>query len=342
MTWVGDLEGTPYTPTLAYTAMVGPARGYAIAAWQSSNTVHFTPDDRAAIASLALTETIDRVRTGDLTFESWPYLWVSVKSRIDTEMSHELRKWMNKPTATFSISPRPDNPTFDPGDVFTSLRAKHRDGLLQKQLADIIAILPTENKIALALRFFERKSLGQIGGMIGASEKPARTWITGNTRYLLHHAKRLVLDHGPDEDVRVPRVGEDYRAPLRAAATSYVERTYGCDLASWLGWVQISYRLDVSYLLDMLDVSNGIQLKTVDPKFNLNDDADIIDRLPRPPANIADVMEMTGWKTPRARHALATWRLRHDIDAPKNGSAARKQARNFAACCRTRAIESTA
>ncbi|MDJ1115382.1 hypothetical protein [Microbacterium dauci] len=328
MTWLDDLEGLDYSRELAFEAMLGPARGYAIARWNLSNNVYFHPEDRAAIAWLALTEVINQLDEGSIDFRAWTWVWACVKNRVDSGITNAKAKWATRITDFRSISPRPEFPNADPAAVFTSLRTQQHDGLLLRQLADVIALLPRVNKIPLALFFFEGMSSRQIGGMVGATDKPARTWIHNNTAYLLHHAMRLVLDKGPNDVPRVPAIREDYETPLQDAAEAYVQETYGCDLPSWLGWVQIAYRVDVSYILDMLDSGNGIKvqpsLRAV--KLDYDADANILDGLNPPPSSVADVAARTGWAESRSRYAIATWRTRHGIQAPKNGAEAKAAA----------------
>lgn len=321
-----------WDPRTEYMQFEGRARAYAVRKWASrTSKVHFAPQDVASMALLTLCELANNPNVDAGIPETW---WALLKLRIDSHISQEkFNKWANDPEKVGTITvtwTNDDGTEVDPAEVHTSLRAADGDRILHHDLADTIAIIPRALKTVLALRFFEGHQLDSIAARMDATKKLSTRLVRGTCDYVLARAQSMVLS-SEIATVRLPTILPSQAAQLETSTEAYVQKKYGVDVSSWLGWIQIAYRVDVSFILDMLDVANGHKLQIYTPRIDYAADVDHLDTLPHPPTSIGDVREMTGWAQPRARLALATWRRRHGIDAPMNGAQARRQERDFAA-----------
>ncbi len=321
-----------WDPRVDYMQFEGRARAYAVRKWSSYNKLYFAPQDVASMALLTLCEVANDDRVDAGIPETW---WGLLKLRIDSHiMSEKFKKWANDPdkVGTITVTWENDDGTIvDPAEVHTSLRVRDGDQLMLHDLADTIARVPRPLKIALALRFFEGHQLDSIAARMGATKRVPTRWVRGTCDHLLDQARRMVLAAPATTEVKVPTVDSDYAALLEESTETYVQKKYGVDVSSWLGWIQLAYRVDVSFILDMLDVANGHKLQVYTPRIDYSADVDHLDTLDPRPVSRADVQQRTGWGAPRSTAALSAWRRRHGIDAPMNGAAAKNQAIEFAA-----------
>ena len=139
------------------------------------------------------------------------------------------------------------------GEIRTQLSVRHRDSLLHHQLASFVETLPLRERVYLALVAFEEIPVTKIAPLVeGHHVTIGKAIRTGAERVLLE-AMRLTMTGELPKPEPTGRTRWVPPTPL----LEQIERWYGCDLDTYLEYVQIHYRADVSYLVEILDRANG-------------------------------------------------------------------------------------
>lgn len=139
------------------------------------------------------------------------------------------------------------------GGPRTVLRVFNPDSLLHHQLADFIATLPRRERLYLALIVFEEIPLGKIAVLADSGVSTVSIAIIRAAERVLMQALRLTIDTElPDPPAMRPRPWEP-----PAEITERIRRGYGCDVDTYLTYVQANYHADVSYIVEILDRANG-------------------------------------------------------------------------------------
>lgn len=245
--------------------------------------------------------------------------WVMLRNNIDWEFN---RVWRAKDIhegviGSYDAVGRDDDR--EPGDRISSLRVAHRDSLIVGMMADHIATaVPTALKVILGLFFFEELNQEEVGELAGAAKQTIQRWMKEMCEHIVDHARTQVIEH-PIEPRPLPKMAPLYVANILANAETFIQERYGVDLPSWLGWVQLSYRVDVSYLVDMIDSGNGHRIRRDKPRLDRAADVATLEQMDPLPATVNEVMERLGWAHSRARLTIMEWRRKHGIETPPGG-----------------------
>lgn len=309
--FLDDVIGTPLDAQRALEVFHWPSRAYAVARWRSDNRVYFAPDDLASVALLTLVEAVGRME-----MRTWVEAWGYIKRAIDYAMLRA--QFEDRNVGLRSIEEQENNPD----DQRTALRVVQRIPIVHHGITERIAVMPSAAKAVLAARFFERMPMSQISHTLDLTPKITESLLVKSCLHVLGHAKQLASLTPPRELPKPIQVRTEQADTIRERAQSYASETYGCDVSSWLGWVQRSYEADVSYVLDMIDTAHGHGPKIYLPRVDRSGDVDHLDTLWPPPRSREDVATRTGWNHHRATQALREWRNTRGIETPKNGPAA--------------------
>lgn len=214
-----------------------------------------TKDDLVQIAAIELLTLIDKwddivaerddVEPGassDRLF--WAYLQNNVKSAA---LNYSERVAKTKQEARRSLD-APGLEDHDNSDAVRTSIQRYRDpSLVQQEIADFYDLMPTRDKTLVALRYFDELSFNQIAHLMDAQPVTARNLTYTAVERWKTHARNQWLD----QIEKVPaRIVSGWEAP--EPLVGYMDARYRTDLHTYLGYVGICLRADVSYLCDIL------------------------------------------------------------------------------------------
>lgn len=237
--------------------------------WMQNFCPHMNADDLVQIANLALFELCrdwsEIAEARDVSSDPvdnpgmfWKYLAFRVKDEVrmyaktNEGTLNEDGHWI----WTRSLSLDAEDEHFaTSGLVREDIRDEvmirdHPPYLSRNAVVDLFSILPTRDKIYLALRFFDGLSLKDAGQLVGSSPtafsmlvERARSHVRGYARH-----QYSTTDAGTG-DLR-PRKGAPWDIP--GTLHDYLRTRHDLDVHEWLGLFTISMRVDVSYLIDIV------------------------------------------------------------------------------------------
>jgi len=130
--------------------------------------------------------------------------------------------------------------------------SKHVDSsTLQNDLATALAQMNHTDQTLFALYYFEEMQRNDVCEVLGLSSNGINVRIRQAAERLLHAAMGLTTELQP----------LDGRQPVDwdlSRADQWTRATYGVPLPTYLEYVTIHYRADVSYLVDILNTANRI------------------------------------------------------------------------------------
>jgi DNA-directed RNA polymerase specialized sigma24 family protein len=156
--------------------------------------------------------------------------------------------------------------TFEDGELRTQLRARVRDSLLHHTIVRAIPDVTTvRERAALALVCYEELPVGKAAAVMDIHHtKVVQALNAACERILL-----VALHHIKDADIEAPKKPKPRTWIPSDHLTTWVYQQYGVDLDTYLNYVQAHYNADVSYLVEMIDRSNGITYtKTFIPRYS--------------------------------------------------------------------------
>lgn len=139
------------------------------------------------------------------------------------------------------------------GQPRSVLRIFNPDSLLHHQLADYVATLHLRERLYLALIVFEELPLTKIARLCGSADSVVHRAIHTAAERIQLHALRLTVDTALPQ--AAPQRPTKWQPP--AEVVDRIRRAYGCDVETYLAYVQANYHADVSYIVEILDRANG-------------------------------------------------------------------------------------
>lgn len=288
---------------------------YAIDRWGMRRDLRYLHhDDLRSLADYALAKLLSK--PGDEIDYVLPggAFWNMLRNGIDWGVARITRVRDNDPGRVWSYDDDTgsDFEDEDPARSYPFLQVVGRESLMLTTIADHIATsFPTPLKAILALRFFEQLELSEVAEIIGCTDAAVTSWTKAATHNIVDFARNQTLEN-PIEVRGLTKLQHATREAVVSNVGAWVGERHGVDLSSWLGWAQICYRTDVSYIVDMIRVGNGNRL-VVPGKLLHDRDADLeaIEALDPPPRSIPDVKARLGWTHNRAQEMLMIWRTKH-------------------------------
>ena len=132
-------------------------------------------------------------------------------------------------------------------DVRTALTRHQDPSILQADIAEYFALMPPYEKTILALRHFDELSFPQISDLLGVAAPLLSEHATKAINRWRVYARNQYLDT-PEYLPRHPR--RAWEPPT--ALVDYLQSRHHADIHEYLGVVTISFRVDVSYMVDIL------------------------------------------------------------------------------------------
>jgi DNA-directed RNA polymerase specialized sigma24 family protein len=183
----------------------------------------------------------------------WAFLKHEVKQAVQEHVQSVTRQYKEGPSSHNSLDDFDPNARSEhPDDVRTALWRYAPPSMLLEDVVDFFTIQPVQDKLAIALRYFDGLSLEMLAGMMGIEPASCRSRAKRASKRILDYAKNQCVDEPNDLE---PRRTHGWETP--EAITNYVRNRYRTDVANYLGYVTLCFRADVSYLVDILDAGNG-------------------------------------------------------------------------------------
>lgn len=139
------------------------------------------------------------------------------------------------------------------GNPRSALRVHNPDSILHHQLADFVSTLHLREQLYLALIVFEELPQTRIAELCGSAQSVVHRAIRTAAERVQMHALRLTIDTTLPPPA--PLGPTKWQPP--ADITDRIRRSYGCDVETYLAYVQANYHADVSYIVEILDRANG-------------------------------------------------------------------------------------
>jgi len=186
-----------------------------------------------------------------------------------------------------------DDDEDDGPDALEAARSRYRPpSMLLNEIVDYLSLMPLKNKVFAALRFFEEMPLDQIAELVEMSRESVTNQITRFSQQMREFALSRVLEN-PDP---VPHYRYNKWEPPQRLL-DWAEQ-YGDDLQGYVGYVTICFRVDVSYMQDIIERSYGRNgsfasfggrgpRETANTKIPLSERPKILERLARGETQVA-------------------------------------------------------
>lgn len=185
--------------------------------------------------------------------------WTLLKTNIDHK-AWKLRKRYRPQLSYDDLTTGEDGAEVYYGRILLSaadLARLRRWSPLHESLADAIAMFPTRWKILLALRYHHELAIAEVASIVGQNPPAVTALLTVITRRLLDVA--LHETTSTEHDVEPVR-SRGWDIPFTVHRWVWLNTPH-VDVYAWLGSVQRDYLVDVSYLVDMLDRANSLQIQ---------------------------------------------------------------------------------
>lgn len=209
-------------------------------------------DEAAATGVDALIDASVKLATADKGLSA-PQSWSFIKQSIEWE----IKKFVSRKRGLESIDAlEPDATTdtdkFDQSWVRTQVALSQPPSFLLEGIVDELSKLPIRHQAALALRYFEEFPVARVDELF---EVHTATIVQLAVRTLTH-----LVGHHVASAPTIP-----FRpAPVKPFTPSprlvrWVASKYGTNLETYLEWVRVNYREDVSYIVGMIRSAHGHQ-----------------------------------------------------------------------------------
>jgi predicted transcriptional regulator len=176
-------------------------------------------------------------------------LWALARRRLNWSLSDYLQRNLRFDP---SIEDLEETPSL--AWMHAKLAAAQHLSTVHQQLVDVVSTLPQLHQLLLALRYYETKSLPDIGHLVGFEQQTVRKYLRQATDRVLAGALTIV-DRAQPIAHPTPVEWNDEHAKVWARCT------YTATIDRYLQFVLVNYREDVSYLVDFLDAANGQVIK---------------------------------------------------------------------------------
>jgi RNA polymerase sigma factor (sigma-70 family) len=138
--------------------------------------------------------------------------------------------------------------------IRTGLSRYRPPSLLHGQLVDFIESMTPKDQTVLALLYFDGLKQSEVAPLFGVSQVTIANYARRATSRILSHSKSLVVE----DPAPRPRSTHDEDYAYSPELCAWTADRYGTDPDTYLKYIAINYRADVSYILDFLDHGNGI------------------------------------------------------------------------------------
>jgi predicted transcriptional regulator len=231
------------------------AQGYVVNEWyRKVHGTNITTHDlqSAAIETLirfARDEFEDVVARMGAVASDKRLFWALARRRLNWSLTEYLQRHLRFDP---SLEDLEENPSL--AWMHAKLASAQHTSTLHQQLVDVVGTLPQLHQLLLALRYYETKTLPDIGYLVGFEQQTVRKYLKQATDRVLAGALTVVDKAQPIA----------HPSPVewdQKAAEEWSRCTYTADIDHYLRFVLVNYREDVSYLIDFLDASNGQSVK---------------------------------------------------------------------------------
>lgn len=230
-------------------------------AWMQQGHCLLDLDDLIQVASIALLKlgsrwesiAADRGISPDPTENDglvWAYLSHEIRNAIHKYADRTAR--IDDAKLTGSIDRELERFAEDgwlADDLRTQITVQPRDAfsLLHGDLVDYISVMPQRDKVHLALRYFDGRTLDEAAKILEGKKATVWAYLQRVEDRLRAHAENQIRDIARDEP---DRFANPWTPP--DALHAYLRNTHDTDLLTWLGHFTICIRLDSRYITDMI------------------------------------------------------------------------------------------
>ena len=176
--------------------------------------------------------------------------WTFTKKRIDWD----LLKYLERRTRADVTAIDDNEEREDAQWVRTQLTMHVAHSELHRELADIITTMTTRDRVIFALVCFEELPFGHIQQLFDThTHAVVSAQIKKASLRFQYHAINRILSTKVERNK--PKWIPTYETP--APLARWTQSTYGVDLDTYLTYVDVHFRADVSYLIEILERSHG-------------------------------------------------------------------------------------
>jgi DNA-directed RNA polymerase specialized sigma subunit len=213
-----------------------------------------TVDDLIQIASMTLVKLVEKwdgilEEKGETREGTGPLFWSFLRERIKGDViKYYARDGMadENESRNPSFDEEPEDNAENQAFIRTSVRIK-ADGILWRSthntIVDFFSVMPRQDKIEIALRYFDDLTLERVADIMEAPYKSTARRVKENTDRWRTFSRNQFTDEITDLRPRLPRAWEP-----PATLVEYLAARHRKTFEEYLGYVTLCFRSDAGYL----------------------------------------------------------------------------------------------